>query len=306
MEFNVGTSRFYDIVDYFWYEEGIPGEAYGGFKIPQLITKGLEILRITGYHRRNDNIMYFGGGMPDITVRTKSRFYEEVTHQGDPQTLVDNLMAQIEEGATWIKAAGATPVFCTVCPMDFSLWNNHRFNIGKTNRLIHSHHYSEMQNLHQDTIHLLNNRIIEFNMENEMCTPKLAKFVFQKKGENLPYRLRHSRLKEDGVHPTEDTIGMWVRCMRDIFEMNRMKLYNNPDFREFSPQFDGLEEAPHTSDVESDIDRCSDFSSGSVVSNETVKLSEELANERAIEVNAALASMFYERNPHKFEAFPHD
>ena len=306
MEFNVGTSRFYDIVNYFWYEEGIPGEAYGGYKIPQLITKGLDILRVTGYYRRNDSIMYFGGGMPDVTVRTKKWLYEEVTHQGDPETLVDGVMEHIAEGATMIKAAGATPVFCTVCPMDISMWNYHRLAVGKTNRLRNTHQYSEMQILHQDTIHMLNNRIIAFNTENGMHTPKLAKYVFQKKGANLPYRLRLPRLKEDGVHLTEDTTGMWVRCMRDAFDINRMKLYNKPDFCESSPRFDGPDDAPHTSDAEGDIDRCSDFSTGSVVSNETVKLSEWLANERAIEMGALLKSMYYNKHPHKFESFPHD
>ena len=294
MEFIVGTSRYYSIVDYFWYEESIPGEAYGGGKIPLLIQKGLDMLRITGFNRRNDNILYVGGGMPDITVKCKNGRYEEVIHQGEPETLVDTVVTQIREGAERILATGTTPVFTTVCPMDISIWNHHRLQCYKTSHLEYQHDYQDMQALHQQTVELLNHEINAINDSNGMRTPTVSKNVFQKKGAGLPYRLRTPRLQSDGCHLTPESTGEWIQVLRDCMGVNRVQLYNKNSYGEAYPENFGVKPYIPSISYEENF-------------NESFELQEMIDCDRdlacvqdGLHRTAVEAADFYRRNPHLF------
>ena len=295
MDFLVGTSRYYDIVDYFWYEEGLPGEAYGGYKIPQLVQKGLEILRITGYGRRHDSILYIGGGMPDVTAKIRSGRYQEVIHQGDPATLAHNVMSNISEGAHLIQNAGATPVFATVCPMDISLWNQHRLSKRKTSHLNYISEYPAMQSLHQKTIEILNDNIIKFNQDNGMQTPKGAKVVYQKKGAGLPYRLRSSRMQPDGCHLTPETTGEWIKLLKDTMNTNRIKLQDKPSYGlAYSSPCDRLSDdkvIPSTAETGSGYN-----TSESEDSNASIYMREVVDKER----EAKLAAEHFRKHPYLF------
>ncbi len=87
-----------------------------------------------------------------------------------------------------------------------------------------------MQELHQTTIKILNREIENLNSENGMVTPKVMKTAFQKKGFGLPYRLRLGRLQEDGCHLTPETTGDVIRVLRDIMSVNRINLYDRPNY----------------------------------------------------------------------------
>ena len=312
MDFIVGTSRAHPVVEHFWYEEGIPGESYGGYKIPKLVEKGLEMLRVTGFIRRSDNILYIMGGMPDVTVKLHRGFrYQEVVHQanqGDPQSLVDHVMTHIREGAAAIAAVGTTPVFTTVCPMDFSIWNNFRLFHGKTKSLEHIQEYPYMQELHQTTIEILNREIENLNSENGMVTPKVMKTAFQKKGFGLPYRLRLGRLQEDGCHLTPETTGDVIRVLRDIMSVNRINLYDQPNYAQSYISLDELSD--NSSDnIGSDlkIESSSSDSGASGGSNESAELTELIRVEtmaiieaHSKEKSARLEAEFFRKNPHLF------
>ena len=230
MDFLTGTSRFYDIVNHFWYEESLPGQAIGGAKIPTLIQEALSILTITGYEKRRDSIFYIGGGLPDITKKLKSARYQEVIHDGEPLKIANEVMCQIEDGARQIYNAGAVPVFSTVSPMNIPKWNFSRLQKGKTSYLAHENMYTEMQLKHEDTVKILNSYIIRLNNYYHMQTPRLARVVFQKKGKNQDYRLRENRF-HDGVHPTEETTDEWIKIMRETMDTNRLRFaesYSEP------------------------------------------------------------------------------
>lgn len=229
MDFYVGTSRFYNVVDYFWYDEGQPGQAIGGAKIPQLIKEAMYILSVTGYEKRRDSIVYVGGGMPDITVKYKDRRYQEVVCVGEPADLVEDTISKMEAGARKILSAGAIPVFCTVTPMILASWNQSRLSKRKTSYLLHERDYGAMQQQHIDTVVMLNRRIDALNQQHHMQTPRLGGIVLQKRGTSGGYRLRENRLASDGCHLTEETDDRWIKLLRETADTNRRRFYANYD-----------------------------------------------------------------------------
>ena len=217
MEFVVGTSRFYDIVNTLENEDGIPGVAQGGATIPQLIEQALTLLERTGFNRRTDSIMYIGGGVPDVNTKLSGWGYQEVVSVGDPLEKANRIMCNIEDGARRIYDAGAVPVFATVTPMLIAKWNLTRQRQRKTHHLNYVEDYYQMQENQLETIHILNDYIARLNRSYHMNTPRLAGVVLQKRGARRRgaeggqvYRLRESRLRPDGCHLTPETTSDWI------------------------------------------------------------------------------------------------
>ena len=227
MEFYVGTSRFYDIVDHFWYEEGQPGQAIGGGKIEQLVEEALGILSITGYERRRDSLVYVGGGLPDITTKYKERNYQEVVCVGEPDDIVEEVIGKMEVGAERIASAGGVPIFCTVTPMDIARWNQTRLARRKTKYLRQEYNYGIMQEKHEDIVIELNRRIDSLNQQYHMQTPRLGAIVFPKRGALGGYRFRRDRLSADGCHLTDFTTQKWIDLLKTNADTNRHRFYTN-------------------------------------------------------------------------------
>lgn len=235
MDFNVGTSRFRDIVEFFWYEQSLPGQCLPGAKVPRLIEEALSILSITGYGKRRDSIVYVGGGLPDITTMLTGPGYQEVVCLEDPQEAANRVMRLIEDGAARIYNAGAVPVFTTCTPMNLSNWNYKRLSQGKTSYLDYNQDYFGMQFRHEESIKILNSYIDRLNSYYHMQTPRLAGYVFQKMGEGLGFRFRQNRLSDDGCHPTPDTVDEWIKIMREAMDTNRIRFQNHySEFRDLN------------------------------------------------------------------------
>ena len=156
MDFSVGTSRFRDIVDHFWYEDSLPGQCLPGAKVPKLIEEALSILSITGYGKRRDSIVYVGGGLPDITTMIRGPGYQEVVCLEAPLEAANRVMRLMEDGAALIYQAGAVPVFTTCTPMNLTNWNYSRLSQGKTSHLNYHQDYLTMQTNHEESIKILN------------------------------------------------------------------------------------------------------------------------------------------------------
>ena len=227
MDHIAGSSRARQLVDHFWYEHGIPGESYGGYRIPDLVQEGKRMLRLTGYNRRPDTLLYIIGGMPDLTTRLRegrgANRYEEVIFNEDVEEVVDRVAEQYRRASREIKSMNVTPVFATISPIHLRSWNLMRLAQRKTVRLYHAENYRHMQTQHELCVQMINRHISAINDENGLQTPRLAKHVLQKRGKNKNYRFRSDRF-EDGCHPSQDLVERWVRELQECMDVNRIRI----------------------------------------------------------------------------------
>ena len=105
-------------------------------------------------------------------------------------------------------------VFCTIYPMDFTVYNNHinrdvRFNRDRDTRRIRS------------MVVVENRLIVDFNMEYNMATPYMHRRIFTRR--NHTYRFRVQLLR-DGLHPTRSIVSDWAREIRRVNVINLGRL----------------------------------------------------------------------------------
>ena len=277
MDFSVGTSRFRDIVDHFWYEDSLPGQCLPGAKVPKLIEEALSILSITGYGKRRDSIVYVGGGLPDITTMIRGPGYQEVVCLEAPLEAANRVMRLIEDGAALIYQAGAVPVFTTCTPMNLTNWNYSRLSQGKTSHLNYHQDYLTMQTNHEESIKILNSYIDRLNFHYHMQTPRLANYVFQKRGEGLGFRFRQNRLSEDGCHPTPATVDEWIKIMREAMDTNRIRFQSH--YSDFVDLEDVADESAESSSHSYISSNTSNTSISSNISDDSLRLQAAVAKE---------------------------
>ena len=234
VDITIGTSRAASLEVPNLYS--IPGGKITEKLLPKAINE-LDMRRFDGNHK----VVYMVGGLPDITQmhrdpdtprRSFPKYeYEEVifpTHQ-NPDEVANRVINDISIAQNHILAEGATPVFATIATQSIATWNFHRLSKNNTSFLLHSDHYDDMQTFLNDTIHIVNCKIVHLNNLINMRTPDLAGFIqkgwdFRDDGPGGRVRNpRYGRLG-DGCHLRSETNAKWREHFLQVCSENRTEL----------------------------------------------------------------------------------
>ena len=175
----------------------------------------------------NPTLVYFIGGLCDLTEKLRGERYEEVVFRGTPEGAVDRISNTLQACSWRMATCLAVPVFCTIPPMHIARWNNTRGAQRKTSYLAQSHLYGQMQRDLLQAARRANVGIIETNDAVGVMTPKLATQILQKKGAGRPHRFRHTRLGKDGVHPDDEVVRHWILDLETATSENRRRVTNS-------------------------------------------------------------------------------
>ena len=186
--------------------------------------------------RRNDQaiiLLYVVGGLPDVTQRIKDTKYEEVifpTHENPDQT-ANRVINDIEIFSSEIlKYTNTFPIFSTIGSQSLQTWNNHRHRTHKTQYLLHTHQYEDMQAFLEHSIHIINCHIKQVNNRYHFTTPNFARFITKDEdlNDDSPKGLgrpKYGRLS-DGCHLKSEKANQWRSHFLDVCQDNREVLYS--------------------------------------------------------------------------------
>ena len=155
---------------------------------------------------------YFSVGICDITERLRGPDYEEVifnSTQFQDRKVV--LYQEIDRLASATRNQYAMPVFCTIYPLGLSVWNHHRLNTGRTNRLVHENSYSDMQRNLEIEIAEFNNYLVRTNINNGFTTPMMHRDLIHNRGRGRSI-VRYNDLA-DGCHLNNSAL---LRCKTSL------------------------------------------------------------------------------------------
>ena len=231
MEFSVGTSRWTQPAKVLSEEHGIPSLSFPGKELDFITDKAIALVKKHRYDLWDNTFVYVTAGLTNLTEKVTHgygrRRYQEVLFYEESMTAVGRVFDSFVNSRDKILSHSIIPVYSTVAPMSFWDWNYSRLCQEKTTRLDHTEDYLVMQGDLEEAIIELNNKIREMNAQYSLLTPRIADYVFQKKGANDPHRFRHNRFV-DGVHPDPDTVKAWTKEMLGTMSVNHVKI--NHDF----------------------------------------------------------------------------
>ena len=215
MDYGFGASRMRGIEDCIQNFHPAPWqvdfEVQGGWKLEAIRQRAITKLDNVNQDLSNCHV-YVMAGLPDILQRDKFWWspgvpYEECYITRDTKEIILSVMHSFELLECAIILRGAKPIFSTIAPASIESWNNTRLEQGKTQFLLHSHQYPDMQQILDDAIHDINLLLIQKNMQNSAFTPQIAKLFQTYKGRHSDdkrcIRTHFSRLI-DGVHPNAE------------------------------------------------------------------------------------------------------
>ena len=139
-------------------------------------------------------------------------------YKENPQETYTRLTTLIDTIGEHILYFAAKPIFCPIITMNLQTWNYTRLQQHKTSHLMHHTHYSDMQNLLNQSIDEINKYINTVNISNGMVTPFLSDTIMTKTHTNK--RIHYNRLA-DGVHASEELSEKWARCLCRAIKFNR-------------------------------------------------------------------------------------
>lgn len=225
--YSTGTSRWEGPADILKNKYNIPSKAFPGKDLEFITDKVISKVKSDGYcPETNPAFVYITAGLTDLTEKVTygwgSKRYQEVVFYEDITKAADRVIAEYQKSSYKLfYENGILPIYSTVTPMSFWDWNYLRLCQGKTSALYHIEDYWVMQEDLEECIIDINNRIRELNSNifPDMLTPRIADYVFQKKGADQPHRFRHNRLV-DGVHPDSEVVDKWVKEMVNTIDKN--------------------------------------------------------------------------------------
>ena len=234
MDFTIGTSRWTGVAKILNREHGIPSTSCPGKELDYITDQAIALVKHHRYNNNDNTFVYITAGLTNLTEKVSYGYgrnrYQEVMFYEEVMTAVNRVYDSFERSRDRIlMGQGVVPVYSTVVPMSFWDWNYARLCQGKTTRIDHVEDYLVMQADHEEAIVELNNKIRTLNARYDLLTPRIANYVFQKKGADQPHRLRHNRLV-DGVHPTDDTINAWTEEILSTMSLNHVRA--NLDFND--------------------------------------------------------------------------
>ena len=220
MELFVATSRGRELEPYYR-EENMEFWFKGGSRLSGLEAKANQMLM--RYHHEYPNIVYFIGGIPDITIKIKDDpNYAEVVFTEDTTDAFNRICQRYIDISNNIRNNHAIPCFATITPMNIDTWNHYCLNQGFTSHLIHHNHYEDMTSLLNMTIVHLNSFIRDLNDFNNVETPRLGHYSYKKRGANREPRYLWYTLR-DGCHPTPETVELWKMELDLVVKTNRQR-----------------------------------------------------------------------------------
>ena len=156
-------------------------------------------------HHGEDNYdgklhIYISAGICNLTKRIKGHNYKETIFDLNyhDRTLA-NVIEELNGIQRFTLRENAVPVFCTIYPLSFRVWNHTRLSQNKTTYLKFEEDYETMQvNLECHLIQI-NNHIFSLNKSLNMSTPDLANQIKHKRSKGK-YSLKLNWLV-DGCHP---------------------------------------------------------------------------------------------------------
>ena len=196
----------------------------GGAKYPHLLQEALTDL--SSHHDPESCMVYFIGGLPSVTQKDEDNNwaggrYEEVVFVEQEDDAVARVCNLINEMDLEVRNRGATPCFSTIIPMSLRVWNETRLAQGRTNMLLHTHQYEDMQHFLQNTIRRVNAHIVNINVINQVATPHLFDTVAT--FEHGSPRIHFSRFT-DGVHLRQEIADKCARKLKNAMAFNTYTL----------------------------------------------------------------------------------
>lgn len=162
-------------------------------------------------------------GIPDICTRVKSLGYEESYFDYLNTTKLEDIKNIFMNIRDRLESIQCKVVFVPITTMNIRNWNIHRFDIGKTSKLLYFPEYDIMQAHLNELIKQINRFITMPNELENLVTPFLHTYVY--KSSVLKTRYIYSKLV-DGVHPTASLSEKWklqlLRAMRANEENMKM------------------------------------------------------------------------------------
>ena len=105
--------------------------------------------------------------------------------------------------------------------MYLRVWNETRLAQGRTNMLLHSHQYEDMQYFLLNTIRRVNAHIVNLNVINQVATPHLYDTVAT--FEHGSPRIHYGRFN-DGVHLKQEFANKCARKLKNAMAFNTYTL----------------------------------------------------------------------------------
>ena len=205
----------------------LPGGTY-----KKLADKATEVLPDSTVDHESKNHVYVLAGVPDITTLVRSSpKHMECIYTDTPEHTLKHLKEQIDECADAITKKNAIPIFCTITPMNITLYNNYLLEDNKTKYLLHAEKYDHMQAQILPIFTEINRYIKTYNTDRGFTTP-MCQFEIVKrhgKGRKGYYRNHWEGLK-DGLHATEKTRKGWATAIRVAINKNRQQLTRTATF----------------------------------------------------------------------------
>ena len=230
MDIVVASSRGFDVESLLYKNhpnrERLFVYSKSGGQTLKLAAKVPKIIKFYGDQGSQKHHVYFLSGLCDLTYMDRDweysayDIYEEVFFTEPWYEAANRVTRDIYSAIESVRTPNITPVFCTVPPMSFRLWNEHRLKKGETSFLLHHSQYEEMQYSLISAIRSLNNNIVQINSANGMTTPHLATTVMQNMGPDRRPRVFYSRFR-DGVHPGKDLKAKWAKKLIKAMTLNR-------------------------------------------------------------------------------------
>ncbi|CAG2213378.1 unnamed protein product [Mytilus edulis] len=168
-------------------------------------------------------LLYVVGGICNLTTKLNSdasSTYEEVVYQASPSVLFDYHF-QMQSGKDLLAHKDCVPIYCTVPTMSLQSWNEIRLNQRKTSYLQFENNYPQMQEELNNTINLVNQKIVQFNNHNGYLTPNIHQCINKcKRGKYWYYYNRFV----DGVHPEDSVVDIWAHQINSAIIENHKRL----------------------------------------------------------------------------------
>ena len=198
-----------------------------GGKTSNLTDIAIREIRKSKYPR-NNIVVYFFAGLPDITKLEKCGRYSEAVFHEETEEAVERFERLLHKTADRLHEHGVKICFCPIVPTNISKYNHHRLHTKKTNHLKHTQQYDKWQEkLHQTTV-MINRIIVSLNKSNHIATPFVNRPVnmsLKKRpsSEAPRYKFSYNNMP-DGCHPNKRLAVIWSVTLHEIIEKNRNRL----------------------------------------------------------------------------------
>ena len=170
--------------------------------------------------------IYILAGTNDITTLTRKHPhihpYTECIYTETPTETIAHIKRDMAKCADTIRDKGATPIFCTITPLNIEKYNQSLITKNWTRTLTHQDNYNTWQQQIDTIMHDLNEHIIETNNTNNLATPLCHKAIITHHGnKKRGYWRTNWNLLKDGLHGGQKIRKAWAHSISAAIMKNR-------------------------------------------------------------------------------------